>query len=292
MRPTEASDRPRRTTQWVWAGRAVALALASAATAARADAPPRGWHAGKAPPASTSKVFSLDLAPGFEVVGSLDVPLADLPIALDGHGTPPPLYIADNLAPFPRTWKPDVHGVMQFTVKAWTGLVRLNDEVGQFGPRTWWSLGVKHEEGSTAKNTGPFSFDVLTGFDSLAQYGVPGPAHFDHVEGTVGPGFSTGTSRWLTGEAMSAAWGTARVIRIPGEHGESLAVFVGTQPVVLGAGHEASAMLILDEVGHANLVAGGVKENGRRIEALVVDVSSDPADPIVRFRAVAEPFDF
>jgi hypothetical protein len=276
-------------------GIAVVIAIGSFAGTARAEAPPAGWHAGKAPPPAISKVFSVDLAPGFAVTGSLDVPIADLPLAAEGQGSAPQLYIADDLAPFPRDWKAGVHGDLLFTVKAWTGLVRLNDEQGEFGPSTWWSMGVKHQSESTAKNSGPFSFDVLTGFDSLAQYAKPTPAHFDHVEGTVDSDFSSRTSRWLTGEAAPAAWDVARAIRIPGEHGESLAVFVGTSSVVLGgADHDSAAMIFLDDDARAKLRAHQLKgaQNFWKSQALVIDVSSEAAHPIVHFRVVEEPFFF
>ncbi len=285
----------RRVSRWFVAGPAVAMTISSVSGAARADAPPSGWHTCMAPPASTSRVFAIDLAPGFEVLGALDVRTADLPLAAEGQGKAPALRVTDSLAPFPRDWQPGVHGVMQFTVMAWTGLVRLNDEEGAFGPSTWWSMGVKHNEESTAKNTGPFSFEALTGFDSLQQYSKPSPARFDHVEGTVEPDFSTRTSRWLSGDAVPTAWETARAIRIPGPSGESVAVFVGSFPVVLGgADHDSSAMIFLEEDARAKLGAHGVEgaRDWTKSLALVIDVSSDPADPVVRFRAVGEPLTF
>lgn len=272
-----------------------ALALASADRGALAESPPPGWHEGEAPPAQVSQVFALDVAPLFEVQASLDVRLADLPLATEGRGEPKALFVADDVAPFPRDWKPGVHGVMQFTVKAWTGIVRLNDEVGTFGPTTWWSMGVKHQRESTEKNTGPFSFDVLSGFDSIAGYATPSSARFDHAEGTVEPDFSTHTSRWLTGDAAPTAWGVARAIRIPGERGESVAVFVGSSPLVLGGpDRDASAMVFLEDDARARLAARGAVGTQRwgTSTALLVDVSSDPADPVVHFRVVARPFFF
>lgn len=269
------------------------LVAVSFAAAARADAPPAGWHVGKSVPDSISKVFSLDVAPGFEVRGALDVPLDDLPIAAEGQGDPPPLYVADALAPFPRDWRREVHGELVFTVKAWMGLVRLNDEEGEFGPATWWSHGVLHQAESMAKTSGPFSFDVLTGFDSMPAYARPGPARFHHVEGTVGADLSSRSSRWLTGEAASTAWGVARLIRVPSERGASIAVFVGTSTVVLGgADHDSAAMLFLDDDARTRLRAqhvAGAMDWGTSV-ALVVDVSTDAADPVVHFRVVEEPF--
>lgn len=270
-------------------------ALALATHNARAESPPPGWHTGKAAAASISSVRELDLSPLFEVQASLDVPLADLPLAAEGRGEPKALFIADDVAPFPRDWKTGVHGVMQFTVRAFTGIVRLNDEEGTFGPTTWWSMGVKHQAESTAKNTGPFSFDVLSGFDSLQAYAQPSVARFDHVEGTVEPDFSTRTARWLTGEAAPTAWGSTRAIRIPQPSGESVALFVGSTPVVLGgANHDATAMIFLDQDARVGLAARGVTnvQQGMTSAALVVDVSTDAADPVVRFRVVTRSFAF
>lgn len=271
-----------------WSFTAIALTLALLPTDARAASPPSGWHAGKAPPVAVSATSASTILPGFTVLGAFDVPIADLPVAADGQGDPPSLFVGDDLAPFPRTWQPDVHGTMQFTVLRGAGTIQLNDERAVFGPSIFLSAGVRHRPGSTAKNTGPFVIDVMSGAATPSR-GTPTAARFDHVEGMVQSDYSTRTTRWVTGEAVPTAWGIARALRLPGDGGEALLVDVDGTSLMFGADHDSTQTTFMSAEARVRLSLEGLSgaADPWRFTALVVDVS--PSDGVVRFRVVQQP---